>query len=160
MFWYFSVPLITRLVIFSVALVWSKYGFYFYNRTLITRLLEKQADYQSRLQELLRGVRGHAPREKSWKIGLSETPYPAFPGSNANNLYVYLVQLFSKSLYSWFPSRSAKIHDSQVFKTKIHDFYMFCKYDLSSSHPLSEVGLSLHEVSSTLILSDENMANK
>ena len=42
---------------------------------------------------------------------------------------------------------------------KIHDFYMFCKYDLSSSPPLSEVGLSLHEVSSTLILSDENMAN-
>ena len=112
-------------MIFSVALVWSKYGFYFYNRTLITRLLEKQADYQPRLQELLRGVRGHAPREKSWKIGLSETPYPAFPGSNANNLYVYVVQLFSKSLYSWFPSRSAKIHDSQVFKTKIHDFTCF-----------------------------------
>ena len=152
-FWYFSVPLITRLVIFSVALVWSKYGFYFYNRTLITRLLEKQADYQPRLQELLRGVRGHAPREKSWKIGLSETPYPAFPGSNANNLYVYFVELFSKSRYSWFPSRSAKIHDSQVFKTKNHDFYMFCKYDLSSSPPLSEVGLSLHKVFSTLILS-------
>ena len=50
---------------------------------------------------------------------------------------------------------------------------MFCKYDswcmiplnprhqgLSSSGPLSEVGLSLREVSSTLILSDENMANK
>ena len=31
---------------------------------------------------------------------------------------------------------------------------------LSSSGPLSEVGLSLREVSSTLILSDENMANK
>ena len=51
--------------------------------------------------------------------------------------------------------RLCKIHDSHVFKTKIHDFYMFCKYDLSSSPPLSEVGLSLHEVFSTLILSDE-----
>ena len=93
----------------------------------MSRFLEKQADYQPRLQELLRGVRGHAPREKSWKIELSETPYPAFPGSNANNLYVYFVELFSKSRYSWFPSRSAKIHDSQVFKIKNHDFYMFCK---------------------------------
>ena len=148
----------TRLVIFSVALVWSKYGFYFYNWTLSTRLLEKQADYQPRLQELYRGVQGHAPWEKFWKIGLSETPYPVLPGSKANNLYVYFVELFSKSCYLWFPSRSAKIHDSQVFKTKIHDSYMFCKYDLSSSLPLSEVGLSLHEVSSTHILSDENMA--
>ena len=72
-------------------------------RTLITRLLEKQADYQSRLQELLRGLRGHAPREKSWKIGLSETPYPAFPGSNANNTCTLFS--FSQSLF---------IHDSRA----------------------------------------------
>ena len=26
-------------------------------------------------------------------------------------------------------SQSLVIHDSQVFKTKIHDSYMFCKYD-------------------------------
>ena len=91
-------------MIFSVALVWSKYGFYFYNRTLITRLLEKQADYQPRLQELLRGVRGHAPREKSWKIGLSETPYPAFPGSNAST-FTWILLSFSQSLI---------IHDSRA----------------------------------------------
>ena len=34
------------------------------------------------------------------KCGLSETPYLAFPGSNATNLYVYLVELFSESRYS------------------------------------------------------------
>ena len=67
--------------------------------------------------------------EKFLKIGLSETPYPAFPGSNAINSYVHFVELFSESRYSWFPSRSAKIHDSKVFKTKIHDSYMFCNYD-------------------------------
>ena len=67
---------------------------------------------------------------KILKIGISETPwYPAFPGSNAINSYVYFVELFSESRYSWFPSRSTKIHDSQVFNTKIHDSYMFCNYD-------------------------------
>jgi len=49
-------------------------------------LLEKQADYQPRLHELYRGVQERAPREKVWKIGLSEMPHPAFPGSNATNL--------------------------------------------------------------------------
>ena len=77
----------------------------FCNCTLSTRLLEKQLDYQPRLLELYRGVRGHAPREKVWKIGLSETPYPAFHGSNATNLYVYFVELFSQSLV---------IHDSRA----------------------------------------------
>ena len=37
------------------------------------------------------------------KIGLSETPYSAFPGSNAINSYVYLVELFSESRYSCEP---------------------------------------------------------
>ena len=95
------------------------------------------------------------------------------PGIERIYFYVDFVELLSESHYSWFPSRRAKIHGSQVFKTKIHDSYMFCKYDswcmiplnprhqgLSSSGPLSEVGLSLREVSSTLILSDENIANK
>ena len=55
--------------------VWSRYGVFFPRHwTLSTRLLEKQADYQPRLHELYRGVRGHAPWEKFWKIGLSETP--------------------------------------------------------------------------------------
>ena len=67
----------------------------------------------------------------------------AFPGSNATNLYVYFVELFSESLYSWFPRRSAKPHDSQVYKTKIHDSYMFCKYDSwFHFHPRVRSGLS------------------
>ena len=98
--------------------------------TLSTRLSEKQADCQPRMQELYRGERGAGFPGKILKIGLSETPwYPAFPGSNAINSYVYFVELFSESRYSWFPSRSTKIHDSQVFNTKIHDSYMFCNYD-------------------------------
>ena len=82
------------------------------------------------MHELCRG-KGVCSPEKVLKIGLSETPYPAFPGSNAINSYVYFVELFSESRYSWFPSRSTKIHDSQVFKTKIHDHasYMFRNYD-------------------------------
>ena len=82
------------------------------------------------MHELCRG-KGVCSPEKFFKIGLSETPYPAFPGSNAINSYVYFVEIFSESRYSWFPSRSTKIHDSQVFKTKIHDHnsYMFCNYD-------------------------------
>ena len=78
--------------------------------------------------ELYEGVRAHGRPEKFLKIGLSETPYPAFPGSDAINSYVHFVELFSESRYSWFPSRSTKIHDSQVFKTKIHDSYIFCNW--------------------------------
>ena len=88
-----------------LSFVWSRCGLFFCNWTLSTRLLKKQADYEPRLLELYRGVGGHAPREKFWKIGLSETPYPAFPGSKSTNLYVYFVELFSESRYSWFPSR-------------------------------------------------------
>ena len=97
---------------------------FFYNWTLSTRLLEKQADCQSRIHELYR-----ESRKKLLNIALSETPYPAFPGSNAINSYVYFVELFSESLYSWLPSRSTNIHDSQVFKTKILDSYLFCNYN-------------------------------
>ena len=32
-----------------------------------------------------------------WKTRLSETPHPAFPESNAINLSVYFVELFSES---------------------------------------------------------------
>ena len=39
------------------------------------------------------------------------------------------VGLFSESRYSWFPSRSTKIHDSQVFETKPWFFLIFCNYD-------------------------------
>ena len=48
------------------------------------------------------------PRKKILTKGLSETPYPAFPGSNPINSYVYFVELFSESRYSWFPNRSTK----------------------------------------------------
>ena len=75
---------------------------------------------------VIQGGPGACSPEKFLKIGPSETPYPAFTGSNAMNSYVYFVELFSESRYSWFPSRSTRIHDSQVFKTKIHDSYMFC----------------------------------
>ena len=159
-FWYFSVPLITRLVIFSVALVWSKYGFYFYNRTLMSRFLEKQADYQPRLQELLRGVRGHAPREKSWKIELSETPYPAYPGSNATNLYVYLLNF----------SQSFVINDSRadVQRFMIPKFLkqrfmiLTCFVSMISPRPLHWTRLVSLCTKFPLRLSwaDENMANK
>ena len=54
---------------------------------------------------------------------------PAFPWSNAINSYVYFVALFSEARYSWFLSRSTKIHDSPLLKTKIHDSHKFCNYD-------------------------------
>ena len=37
------------------------------------------------------------PGKKICKDRLSETPYPAFPGSIATNLGVYFVELFSES---------------------------------------------------------------
>ena len=100
----------------------------FCNWTLSTSLLEKRADCQPQMHELYRGSRGMFPRKKILKIGLSETPYSAVPGSNAINSYVYFVELFSESRYSWFPRRSTKIHDSQVFKTTISYCYMLCNY--------------------------------
>ena len=88
-----------------------------------------QTWYQPRMQELYRGFGGMFPRKKifeNWTLG---NAIPAFPGSNAINSYVYFVELFSESRYSWLPSRSTKIYVSQVFKTKIHGSYMFCNYD-------------------------------
>ena len=86
-----------------------------------------------------RGFLGHAPSDVPPRtfliIALSETPYPSFHGSNATNLYVYFVELSFESRYSWFPSRSTKIHHSLVFKrrfmiltcfvTMVHDSW-FC----------------------------------
>ena len=60
----------------------------------------------------------NVPPRKFLKIGISETPYPAFHGSNATNLYVYFVKLSFGSHYSWFSSRSTKIHHSLVFKRR------------------------------------------
>ena len=53
---------------------------------------------------LYRGVRGHVPPGKFWEIGLSETLYLAFPGSNTTNFCVYFVEL----------SLSLVIHDSRA----------------------------------------------
>ena len=104
----------------------------FSNWTLSTRLLEKQAYCKPRMHELYRGVRKNVPPGNFFKIGLSETPYPAFLESNAINSYVYLVELFSESRYSWFPTRRRKIHDS----------YMFCNYDSWFMIPLPRSMLS------------------
>ena len=159
-FWYFSVPLITRLVIFSVALVWSKYGFYFYNWTLSTGLLEKQVDHQPRLHELYRGFRGHAPREKFWKIGLSETPYPAYPGSNATNLYVYLLN-FSQSFV--INDSRAEVQRFMIPKFLKQRFMILtCFVSMISPRPLHWTRLVSLCTKFPLRLSwaDENMANK
>ena len=56
------------------------------------------------------GGRGIAPPEKNWNLDLRKR-------------HTYFVALFSETRYSWFPSRSTKIHDSPVLKTKIHDPY-------------------------------------
>ena len=52
------------------------------------------------MRALYRGGRGDAPPETFLEIGPSETPYPAFTGSNAISSYVYFVELFSESRYS------------------------------------------------------------
>ena len=66
------------------------------------------------------GSGGMLPRENFGKFDSRKRHIlHSLHGSNTTNLYVYFVELFSESRYSWFPSRSAKIHDSQVFKTKI-----------------------------------------
>ena len=41
---------------------------------------------------------GHTPLGKNLEIELSETPYPAFPGSNAINSYTCILSRFSQSL--------------------------------------------------------------
>ena len=81
---------------------------------------------------------GHTPLGKNLEIELSETPYPAFPGSNAINSYKSILSRFSQSLV---------IHGSQAevqrfmipkfLKTKTHDSYKFCNYDSLFMIPLS-----------------------
>ena len=71
--------------------------------------LEKQVYCQPQMYELYRRVWGRAPPKKKIKIGLSETTYPKFPGSNAINSYVYFVELSVLSLV---------IHNSRVLFSK------------------------------------------
>ena len=80
------------------------------------------------MHELYKGVKGHAPYEKCLKIGPSETPYPAFAGQLIHSC---ILLSFSQSLVKllMIPEPKYKIHVSQVFRTKIHDSYMFCYYD-------------------------------
>ena len=109
--------------------VWSRYGVFFCNWTLSTRLLETQADYQPRLQELYRGVRGHAPWEKNLE---NWTLWNAILHSLDQTRLIYTCILLSFS-------QSLVIHDSRAevqrfmipkfLKQKSHDSYMFCKYD-------------------------------
>ena len=93
------------------------------------------------------GGPGHGPLEIFLKIGPWESPYPAFTGSNAVNSCVYFVELFSESRYFWFPSRSTKFMISQVFKTKIHDSYMFCYYNSWFMIPLPPRLLEIRDFS-------------
>ena len=70
------------------------------------------------MYELYRGVRGHVPLEKKMKIGLSKTRYPAFPGSNAVNSYVYFVERSVLSLV---------IHNSRALFSKPFQSQANCK---------------------------------
>ena len=84
---------------------------------------------QPRLHKLYRGVRGHAlPEKKKLKIGLSETTYPAFPGSDAINSCVYFVELSVLSLV---------IHNSRTLFSK-----PFASYSTSGSHSSSPANQS------------------
>ena len=73
----------------------------------------------------IRGSGDDAALEKkfqNWTLGNAISCFPS--RSNVINSYVYFVELFSESCYSWFPSRSTKIDDSRVFKAKIHDRFV------------------------------------
>ena len=80
--------------------------------------LEKQVYCQPQMYELYRGVRGHVLPEKKMKTGFSETTYPAFPGSNAINSYVYFVELSVLSLV---------IHNSRALFSKPFQSQANCK---------------------------------
>ena len=80
--------------------------------------LEKQVYCQPQMYELYRRVWGRAPPKKKIKIGLSETTYPAFPGSNAINSYVYFVELSVLSLV---------IHNSRALFSKPFQSQANCK---------------------------------
>ena len=74
------------------------------------------------------GVQGHATPEKNWNLDLRKR-HILQSLDRTQLIHTYFVALFSETRYSWFPSRSTKIHDSPVLKTKIHDSYKFCNYD-------------------------------
>ena len=63
------------------------------------------------------------PWVKIFKIGLGNAISFIPSKSSAINSYVYFVELFSESRFSWFPSRSTKIHDRFVNLLNV------CNYD-------------------------------
>ena len=70
------------------------------------------------------GVRGHAPPEKKNGTLDSRISYPAFPGSNAINSYVYFVELSVLSLV---------IHNSRALFSKPFQSQANCKlFDVKS----------------------------
>ena len=145
------VPLPFKLLLHTDSVssfVLSRYCFFFVTGMNIKHQAEEDTGKASWLSApnvpiTDRGFWEHAPPRKFLKIGLSETPCPAFHRSNATNLYVYFVELSFESRYSWLPSRSTKIHHSLVFKrrfmiltcfiTMIHDSWF-------RFHPPTEKG--------------------
>ena len=81
---------------------------FFCNWTLSTRLLEKQAGCQPRMHELYR---------RGWKL---DSRKRHILHSRTQLIHTCILLSFSQSLV---------IPNYQVFKTKIHDSYMFCNYD-------------------------------
>ena len=108
--------------------VCRRYGGCFCNWKLNTRLLEKQTDYQPRFHELHRGVRGHAPPEH---FGILDSRKRHILHSLDRTELIIRVFSWAILWVSLFMIPERKWKDSwfQVFKTKIQDFYMFCKYD-------------------------------
>ena len=92
----------------------SRYGLVFCYWTLSTSVTGETSGLSLECTNYIGGPGACSAGKKKLKFGLAETPYPAF-----RNSYVYFVSLFSETRYSWFPSRSTKIHDS----------YKFCNYD-------------------------------
>ena len=77
---------------------------------------------------IMGGSGGMFPRKKNWNLDLRKR-HILQSLDRTQLIHTYFVALFSETRYSWFPSRSTKIHDSPVLKTKIHDSYKFCNYD-------------------------------
>ena len=74
------------------------------------------------------GSGGMLPRKKNWNLDLRKRRHILQSLDRTQLIHAFFVALFSETRYPWFPSRSTKIHDSPVLKTKIHDSYKFCDY--------------------------------
>ena len=91
------------------------------------------------------GDRGYAPQKKKMKIGLSETPYHTFPGSNAINSYVYFVELFSEYRYSWLPNRITNTLRFMIPKLSVNMILTcFDWFMVHDSAPTLDLSISIH----------------